>query len=283
MPIDFNGVSYFYGKSTPFETKALENITTNIDCGRITAIVGETGSGKSTMIQMLNGLILPEQGTVTINNFVIQSKMKNIKELRKTVGIVFQFPEAQLFEETVEKDIIFGPLNFNVDLEHAKATAKDVIKLVGLDESFLQRSPFELSGGQKRRIAIAGILAMEPEIIILDEPTAGLDPMGAHLMMEMFADLNRLFNKTIIIVTHEMDHVLNYCDDVILMSKGVVVKKQDVYSFFNDTEFLENYQIELPLLLQFYHKLRTKKQFCEPDCLNLKNILHCVINGDHNE
>ena len=178
MPIRFEKVSYTYGKKTPFEYQALKDINLEILEGSFTAIVGHTGSGKSTLIQHLNGLLLPEEGRVVIADFVLEAKkkIKNIKALRKQVGIVFQFPEYQLFESTVLKDVMFGPKNFGATEEEAKAKAQKALELVKIPPSYYEKSPFALSGGERRRVAIAGILAMEPKILVLDEPTAGLDP-----------------------------------------------------------------------------------------------------------
>lgn len=283
MPITFKDVTYYYGQGSPFESLAISHLNCTISDNKITAIVGETGSGKSTLIQMLNGIILPSEGSVVVNDFVIEKKMKNIKSLRKHVGIVFQFPEAQLFEETIEKDIIFGPMNFDVPLEEAKVIAAEMLQLVGLEESYLQKSPFDLSGGQKRRVAIAGILAMKPTVLILDEPTAGLDPQGAFLMMEMFKKLNDMYQTTIIIVTHEMDHVLNYCDEVILMSQGQVIKHEDTHTFFSDVTFLSDYNIELPLVLQLLNKLSSHDKKISPSSLTITDILKSLDGGRTHE
>ena len=214
MDIRFKQVDFTYQPNTPFEQRALFDINLTIQDGSYTAIVGHTGSGKSTLLQHLNALVKPTKGQVTIGERVItpETDNKNLKPIRKKVGIVFQFPEAQLFEETVERDIAFGPKNFGVSDEEAKKLAKKMLDLVGLDEKYLQHSPFELSGGQMRRVAIAGVLAMEPEVLVLDEPTAGLDPKGRKEMMEMFSRLHKEHNMTIVLVTHLMDDVRRSCD-----------------------------------------------------------------------
>ena len=203
MSIKFQEVSYKYSPSSKFAFNELKNISLEFEMNKITALIGHTGSGKSTLVQQLNALLIPTSGTLEVCDFIItndKKKNKNLKSLRKRVGLVFQFPEYQLFEETVAKDIGFGPKNFGVSEEEISEIVKKVIVQVGLDESFLERSPLELSGGQKRRVAIAGILAMNPEVLVLDEPTAGLDPNGAKAMLDLFVELNRL-GKTIIIVT----------------------------------------------------------------------------------
>ena len=222
MAITFKEVEYTYSPDTPFAYHALKGINLNIPKGSFTALIGHTGSGKSTLIQHINGLLIPTQGEVCIDDYIITPNNKQkLKPLRKKAGLVFQFPEYQLFEETIEKDIIFGPMNFGVDEETAKKIAREMLVKVGLDESYLERSPFELSGGQKRRVAIAGILAMEPDILVLDEPTAGLDPQGTKEMMHLFKDFQQT-GKSVIMVTHDMNQVLEYCDHAIVMNHGKI-------------------------------------------------------------
>ena len=193
MPIEFRELSYVYSKDMPYAYKALKEINLEIEEGKINAIIGETGSGKSTLVQHLNALLLPSEGELEIAGYTIRAneKTKGLKYLRKKVGLVFQFSEYQLFEETILKDVSFGPKNFGVSEEEAIIKAKEALKLVGIDESMYEKSPLDLSGGQKRRVAIAGILAMEPEIIVLDEPTAGLDPKGSKEMIGLFRKLNK--------------------------------------------------------------------------------------------
>ena len=232
MDIRFEKVSYVYQPNTPFEQRALYDIDLSIKEGSYTALVGHTGSGKSTLLQHLNALLKPTEGQVKIGDRMITptTDNKNLKPVRKKVGIVFQFPGAQLFEETVA----FGPKNFGASDEEAFVLAKENLKLVGLDEEYLERSPFELSGGQMRRVAIAGVLAMEPEILVLDEPTAGLDPLGRKEMMEMFLRLHREKNMTIVLVTHLMDDVANFADYVYVLEKGHVVKHGTPQAVFAD-------------------------------------------------
>lgn len=241
MDIRFKQVDFTYQPNTPFEQRALFDINLTIQDGSYTAIVGHTGSGKSTLLQHLNALVKPTKGQVTIGERVItpETDNKNLKPIRKKVGIVFQFPEAQLFEETVERDIAFGPKNFGVSDEEAKKLAKKMLDLVGLDEKYLQHSPFELSGGQMRRVAIAGVLAMEPEVLVLDEPTAGLDPKGRKEMMEMFSRLHKEHNMTIVLVTHLMDDVANYADHVIVLEKGQIVRAGAPQEVFQETQWLK--------------------------------------------
>ncbi len=278
MSIEIKDLEHIYNPGTPFERKALKGITLSIPEGKVTAIIGQTGSGKSTLVQHLNGLLLPSAGTLDVAGFHIQPllKLKDIKQLRKEVGLVFQFPEYQLFEETIEKDIAFGPKNFGTPENKASALVKKVLPMVGLDESYLERSPFELSGGQKRRVAIAGILILDPQILVLDEPTAGLDPQGAKEMMELFMDLNRKQNKTILLVTHDMDHVLNYCDHVIILSHGKVKQESDVREFFEHPEWMLKTGINPPAIIRLKMQLREKGFDIPDEVLDIESMAKCV-------
>ncbi len=260
MPIAFEQVNYIYAPKTPFEYEALKRIDLAIELNKITAIIGPTGSGKSTLVQHLNALLLPSSGTIYVldREIVANQKNKDLKSLRKKVGLVFQFPEYQLFEETIIKDVMFGPLNFKVTDEEARQKAMKALAMVGLDPSYYERSPLDISGGQKRRVAIAGILAIDPDVLVLDEPTAGLDPQGAKSMMELFVELNRTHHKTILIVTHDMDHVLNYCDNVVVMKKGEILTHQQVNDFFFKGEDVLDIEMALPQRLKFTEALRAK-------------------------
>ncbi|WP_280738778.1 MULTISPECIES: energy-coupling factor ABC transporter ATP-binding protein [unclassified Enterococcus] len=260
MDIRFEQVGYTYQQNTPFEQPALFDLDLTIKEGSYTAIVGHTGSGKSTLLQHLNALVKPTKGKVWIGDREIlpDSDNKNLKPIRKKVGIVFQFPEAQLFEETVVKDIAFGPKNFGVSEEEAAKLAAEMLQLVGLDESYLERSPFDLSGGQMRRVAIAGVLAMEPEILVLDEPTAGLDPQGRKEMMQMFQELHQKKNLTIVLVTHLMDDVANYADYVYVLEKGRIVKNGSPKEVFDDIQWLKDKQLGVPTAADFAQKLQAK-------------------------
>ena len=271
MSIKFQEVSYTYSPSSKFAFNALKNISLEFEMNKITALIGHTGSGKSTLVQQLNALLIPTSGTLEVCDFIItndKKKNKNLKSLRKRVGLVFQFPEYQLFEETVAKDIGFGPKNFGVSEEEINDIVKKAIVQVGLDESYLERSPLELSGGQKRRVAIAGILAMNPDVLVLDEPTAGLDPNGAKAMLDLFVELNRL-GKTIIIVTHEMDYVLEYCDLCVVLNKGNIVYEGTPINLFVNDEIMNRVGIEPPLSIEFAKEL--KKNGFELNLYNIKD------------
>ena len=269
MPITFKQVAHTYNPDSPLSYAALKNVNLDIAEGKVTAIIGETGSGKSTLVQHLNALLLPSEGKIEIIDKIIyaQEKPKNLKDLRKQVGLVFQFPEYQLFEETIEKDISFGPKNFGVSEEEAKQKAKQMLSIVGLDESYLERSPFDLSGGQKRRIAIAGILAMDPQVLVLDEPTAGLDPQGAKDMMQLFVRMNKEFHKTVLIVTHDMEHVLQY---------GEVAQTCDVRSFFEQIALLEQLHINPPAVIRLREELRRKGFTIDKTILDIDELARVV-------
>lgn len=251
--IIFKNVDYLYNANSPFEVAALKDVNIEIPKGKITAIIGHTGSGKSTLIQHLNVLLRPTRGSVQIEDIVVtnDSKNKNLKSLRKNVSVVFQFPEAQLFEETVLKDVMFGPLNFNVSEEEAERIAREKLAIVNLPEELYDRSPFDLSGGQMRRVAIAGVLALEPNVLVLDEPTAGLDPAGHKYMMNMFVNLQREQNLTLVLVTHQMEDVALYADNVIVLENGTNIKSGPAQVIFSDEEWVASKQLSLPHSLQF--------------------------------
>ncbi len=258
--VKFESLSYIYAKDMPYATTAIEDIDLEIAKGKITAIIGKTGSGKSTLIQHLNALLLPTKGKLVIEDHVIEADKKatDLKALRKKVGLVFQFSEYQLFEETILKDVAFGPKNFGLSEEEAIKKAKEALKLVGLDETYYTRSPLDVSGGQKRRAAIAGILAIEPEIIVLDEPTAGLDPRGSKEMIELFYRLNKDLHKTIILVTHDNEIVYNYADEVVLLDKGHIIEKKEAKAFFEDTALLDELDILRPQIIALKEALNKK-------------------------
>ena len=256
MGIILDNVCYTYQEGTPFASAALSDVSLTIEDGSYTAIIGHTGSGKSTILQLLNGLLVPTKGSVRVFDTLITptSVNKKIRQIRKQVGLVFQFAENQIFEETVLKDVAFGPQNFGVSVEEAEAIAREKLALVGIDESLFERSPFELSGGQMRRVAIAGILAMEPSILVLDEPTAGLDPIGRKELMTLFKKLHQ-DGITIVLVTHLMDDVAEFADQVYVMEKGKLVKSGKPSLVFQNVEFMEKIQLGVPKITRFAQRL----------------------------
>ncbi|VRT99812.1 cobalt ABC transporter ATP-binding protein [Streptococcus pneumoniae] len=256
MGIALENVNFTYQEGTPLASAALSDVSLTIEDGSYTALIGHTGSGKSTILQLLNGLLVPSQGSVRVFDTLITSTSKNkdIRQIRKQVGLVFQFAENQIFEETVLKDVAFGPQNFGVSEEDAVKTAREKLALVGIDESLFDRSPFELSGGQMRRVAIAGILAMEPAILVLDEPTAGLDPLGRKELMTLFKKLHQS-GMTIVLVTHLMDDVAEYANQVYVMEKGRLVKGGKPSDVFQDVVFMEEVQLGVPKITAFCKRL----------------------------
>lgn len=256
MGIALENVNFTYQEGTPLASAALSDVSLTIEDGSYTALIGHTGSGKSTILQLLNGLLVPSQGSVRVFDTLITSTSKNkdTRQIRKQVGLVFQFAENQIFEETVLKDVAFGPQNFGVSEEDAVKTAREKLALVGIDESLFDRSPFELSGGQMRRVAIAGILAMEPAILVLDEPTAGLDPLGRKELMTLFKKLHQS-GMTIVLVTHLMDDVAEYANQVYVMEKGRLVKGGKPSDVFQDVVFMEEVQLGVPKITAFCKRL----------------------------
>jgi len=241
-------------KGTPFEKKALDNITLRISDGEFVGIIGHTGSGKSTLVQHFNGLLKPTSGKVTVNG--IDVTRGDLKELRKHVGIVFQYPEHQLFEETVYKDIAFVMVKMGFDDDRIKRNINWALNLVGLDEDILEKSPFELSGGQKRRVAIAGVLVMEPNILILDEPTAGLDPQGKNEIYGYIQNLHRQTGNTVIIISHNMEDIAKIAHRVIVMNEGRIELDGSVATVFREADRLESIGLTIPQISVFIRKLK---------------------------
>ena len=257
MDIKLQQISYAYAQGTPFEKRALFDVDFEIPSHTYQAIIGHTGSGKSTILQHFNALLKPTSGEVHIGDRIVVAgtKAKDLKAVRQKVGIVFQFPEHQLFEETVLKDIMFGPMNFGVSEKEAEARARELVGLVGLPEDVLEKSPFDLSGGQMRRVAIAGVLAMEPEVIVLDEPTAGLDPRGQKEIMDMFYKLHQERGLTTILVTHSMEDAARYADNIVIMHEGKNVLRGTPQDIFKDVETLKNLRLEPPRIVRFQQKI----------------------------
>ncbi len=281
MAVKFKSLSYIYDEGMPYASSALNKIDLQLEEGKITAIIGTTGSGKSTLVEHLNALLLPSSGALEVFDFNIEAgkKNKNLKALRQEVGLVFQFSEYQLFEETILKDVAFGPKNYGFSIEEATEKAKKALKMVGIGEDKYDVSPFDLSGGQKRRIAIAGILALDPKMVVLDEPTAGLDPKGSEEIIDLFVTLNKKFNKTIIIVSHDNEMVYNYCDNTVLMSKGNVVYSGETLSLFNNDDYIEDYHLIKPKLVSLKSELN-KKGFDIPGDVRTIDQLAKYVKGE---
>ena len=265
MQISLKNVSYTYNYKTPYAREVLKDINLNVEEGSYTVIIGKTGSGKSTLIEHINGLLLPTQGEVLVNNVLItnpKSKKekrelaKKLKVLRQDVAVLFQFSEQQLFETSVLKDIIFAPLNYGISEESAISKAKELIKLVGLDKSYLDKSPFELSGGEMRKVALCGVLALEPKVLILDEPTVALDYKSREEIMTMVKKLKDELNMTIVLISHNMNYVLEYADKVFVLKNGKINFEGTVEELFADEKLLKENSLEQPELLKFYNKLQ---------------------------
>ena len=265
MQISLKNVSYTYNYKTPYAREVLKDINLNVEEGSYTVIIGKTGSGKSTLIEHINGLLLPTHGEVLVNNVLItnpKSKKekrelaKKLKVLRQDVAVLFQFSEQQLFETSVLKDIIFAPLNYGISAERAISKAKELIKLVGLDESYLDKSPFELSGGEMRKVALCGVLALEPKVLILDEPTVALDYKSREEIMTMVKKLKDELNMTIVLISHNMNYVLEYADKVFVLKNGKINFEGTVEELFADEKLLKENSLEQPELLKFYNKLQ---------------------------
>lgn len=285
MAIKFEQVTYTYFGVSNTSIDAIIDINLNIEeKGEFITLIGETGSGKSTLVQHMNALIQPSKGEITIYGIKInkntrKNKKVKLNSLRQKVGLVFQFPDYQLFEETVEKDIIFGPKNFGVSEADAKEHAKEIIKQVGLDESYLLRSPFNLSGGEKKRVSIAGILAMEPDILVLDEPTSGLDPKGRDSLLELFLDIHNKLNKSVIIITHDMNIVYKYSKRVLVMNDAKLVFDGTPTKLFG-TENIGKWNLDLPDLILLSNEIQDKLNIkIDHPAANLDELLSMIKGG----
>lgn len=259
MSIKIENLTHIYMKGSPFEKKALDDINLNINDGEFVALIGHTGSGKSTLIQHINGLLKPHSGKIIIDGTDITQKNINLNFIRKKVGLVFQYPEYQLFEETIEKDIAFGPKNLGLSNDEIDRRVKKAMEMVELNyEKYKDKSPFELSGGQKRRVAIAGVAAMEPKVLILDEPTAGLDPKGRDGILGQIKKLHKEYNMTIILVSHSMEDVAKVADRIIVMNKGKCILDGEPSKVFKEVDTLESVGLAVPQVTYLAKKLRKK-------------------------
>lgn len=278
LQIVYDHVDYVYGAGTSFEKHALRDISFQIRQGEFIGLIGHTGSGKSTLIQHMNGLIKATSGSIYYNGEDIYDKNYNMSTLRSKVGLVFQYPEHQLFETTVYKDVIFGPKNLGLDKLEAELRSYEALKMVGIDEELLDASPFELSGGQKRRVAIAGILAMKPEVLVLDEPTAGLDPRGRDEILDQIAALHKESNITIILVTHSMEDVANYVDRVLVMNNGALAMDQEKKTVFARYKELEKIHLAAPQVTYVMNELKEKGFLVNTEVTTVEEAKNEIIN-----
>ena len=254
--IEIKDVSYLYSKGTPFEMVALDKINVAFEKGKITGLIGHTGSGKSTLVNLLNGLYRPLSGKVLLDGVDIWEKPKQIAKIRYRVGLVMQYPEYQLFDDTVRADIGFAPRNQGLSDEEVEERVREAAAFVGIDEEMLDKSPFELSGGQKRRVAIAGIIAMRPEVLVLDEPAAGLDPRGRREILGGLTEYVKHNDATVILVSHSMEDMASYCDNVVVMNRGEVFRCGTVDEIFSDADALEDIGLDVPAVAKIASAMR---------------------------
>ena len=254
--LKLENVSYIYSRGTPFELVALDNINVQFEKGKITGLIGHTGSGKSTLVNLLNGLLRPSEGKVFLDGADIWEKPKEIAKIRYRVGLVMQYPEYQLFDETVRSDIGYAPRNQGLSREEIDERVKEAAEFAGVSDDLLDKSPFELSGGQKRRVAIAGILAMRPEVLVLDEPAAGLDPRGRREILGGLCKYVQKNNASIILVSHSMEDMATYCDNVIVMNRAKIYKTGTVDEVFSDSEGLEEIGLNVPAVARIAARLK---------------------------
>ena len=278
MSIKIDNLSYIYGQNTPFEKKALDNVSLEIENGEFVGLIGHTGSGKSTLIQQFNGLLKPTSGNVYVDDVNIHTKQKPLKEIRQKVGLVFQYPEHQLFEMSVYKDVAYGPTNMGLEEEDVDKRVKDAIKTVGLKEDIYDKSPFELSGGQKRRVAIAGVLAMKPDVLILDEPTAGLDPRGRDEILDELSKLHQELGITVILVSHSMEDVGKYVERIIVMDKGKVKYDDTPKKVFNNIKELESMGLGVPQVTYLMHELRERGFMVSNEVTTIQEAYNEILN-----
>lgn len=256
--LKLENITYIYSKGTPFEKIALRDVNVSFERGRITGLIGHTGSGKSTLVNLLNGLSKPTEGRVLLDGEDIWARPKEISKIRYRVGLVMQYPEYQLFDETVEKDIGFAPRNLGLSAEEIAERVNEAAGFVGIGKDLLEKSPFDLSGGQKRRVAIAGIIAMRPEVLVLDEPAAGLDPRGRREILGGLRTYAEKMNASIILVSHSMEDMAHYCDDVVVMNKGEVYKVGSVRDIFSEADSLTSVGLDVPLIAKIGSALEKK-------------------------
>ena len=278
MSITTENIKYVYSEGTPFRTLALDDVTITINQGEFVGIIGHTGSGKSTLIQLFNGLELPTQGSVVVDGTIVGADKKKLKLIRQTVGLVFQYPEYQLFEETVAKDVAFGPINLNLSQEEVDFRVKEALELVGFNyKKIKDASPFDLSGGQKRRVAIAGVLAMKPDYLILDEPTAGLDPAGRNEIFGQIKKLHEKSNVTVVLVSHSMEDIAKLVERVVVLSKGKIHMQGTPKEIYSQAEELQNIGLGIPQIASIVKELRSRGFNIKPDILSVEEAKEEIL------
>ena len=275
--ITLSGVSYVYSKDTPFETAALNKVSVSFESGRVTGLIGHTGSGKSTLVGMLNGLIRPTEGTVLLDGKDIWEKPKEIRNVRFRVGLVMQYPEYQLFDETVEKDIGFGPRNMGLSDDEIRRRVREAMEFVRLPAALLSRSPFELSGGQKRRCAIAGVVAMRPEVLVLDEPAAGLDPRGKEEILGGLREYLSLGDTTVILVSHSMEDMARHCDNIVVMNHGEVLKSGSVSEVFAYADELQRVGLDIPEVSRIALELKARGYQLDGELYTVNGVKNALL------
>lgn len=278
MRIELENVSYIYSQGLPYETKALTDISFACEEGEFVALIGCTGSGKTTLVEQICGLSKPSSGRVLADGIDINEKNQKAKELKRQIGIVFQYPEYQLFEETVLKDVMFGPKNIGIDDEECELRAREALRLVGLDvDEVAEKSPFALSGGQKRRVAIAGVLAMQPKVLILDEPTAGLDPKGHNDIFDMILNIKKEKGLTVILVSHDMNDVARLADKVVVLKRGKIVTIGSPKTIFSDREKIDKAGLSLPSGALLLEKIRERGFDVNINMLNVEETADEIV------
>jgi energy-coupling factor transport system ATP-binding protein len=280
--ITLENLSYYHAKGTPYEIKALDDIALNIKEGRITGIIGHTGSGKSTLVQMFNGILKPHSGRVLLSGEDIWKKPKKIRNVRFKVGLVMQYPEYQLFEETVYKDIAFGPKNMGLKDAEIDECVREAAAFSDLDESLFDKSPFDLSGGQKRRVAIAGIIAMRPDVLVLDEPAAGLDPRGRAAIFQNIIDYQKKSGRTVVIVSHSMEDMAKYCDDLVVMSGGKILLCGECREVFSHADTLASVGLDVPQATKLLLSLKERGFDVDCSALTVDEALEQIKKLYHN-
>lgn len=274
--LELKNLSYVYGTGTPFEKTAVNHLSLSIEKGEFIGIMGHTGSGKSTLVQMLNGLMKPTSGQVLLDGEDIWANPKDIRKIRFKVGMVFQYPEYQLFEETVAKDIAFGPTNMGKSGAELEKAVNDAARFTGLKDELLGKSPFDLSGGEKRRAAIAGVIAMNPEVLVLDEPTAGLDPMGRDVLLSQIVQYHKERKNTVILVSHSMEDIARVADKIIVMNKSNLVMFDKTKEVFSKGRELEKIGLRVPQITKIMLELREKGFNVPEGILTVDEAMDCI-------